>query len=229
MSTDDDPAILDGLPRDFPHDLAPGEQPPEVISVLQKQQQHTSGEHPPSAGISHATALPAQHKASPAHTDQSLPSPTTTAYTETSVDGKSVADPTHADAPPPPPPEVVMKPLPEAPKPGTVQKGEPAPEGIKNPVDLVAHEHALPAKASKTASQLDDPSVKDLGWRANTVRAPSLIKGMSNDDVFQLIRRFNKVRLVPHGSARTCYRATYSKFNMFARSLLLLPASSISR
>ncbi|RDX43167.1 hypothetical protein OH76DRAFT_1361510 [Lentinus brumalis] len=94
-----------------------------------------------------------------------------------------------------------MKPLPEAPKPGTVQKGEPAPEDIKNPVDLVAHEHALPAKASKTASQLDDPSVKDLGWRANTVRAPSLIKGMSNDDVFQLIRRFNKqiqhVREIP--------------------------------
>ncbi|KAI0696851.1 hypothetical protein C8T65DRAFT_583134 [Cerioporus squamosus] len=87
-----------------------------------------------------------------------------------------------------------MKPLPEVP-------AEPAPEDIQNPVDLVAHEHALPPRAAKTASQLDDPSVKDLGWRADTVRAPSLIKGMTNDDLFQLIRRFNKqiqhVREIP--------------------------------
>ncbi|TFK84092.1 hypothetical protein K466DRAFT_497246 [Polyporus arcularius HHB13444] len=94
-----------------------------------------------------------------------------------------------------------MKPLPEAPEPGSVPQVEPAPEDIKNPVDLVARGHALPARASKTASQLEDPSVKDLGWRADTVRAPSLIKGMSNDDIFQLIRRFNKqiqhVREIP--------------------------------
>ncbi len=211
MSTDDDPAILDGLPRDFPHDLAPGEQQPEVMATIEQQQQ--------------------QHDMTVAQPSPAENSPPT-AYTERSLDGKPSADAAtavHAQVPPPPPPEVVMKPLPEAPEPGSVPQVEPAPEDIKNPVDLVAREHALPAKASKTASQLEDPSVKDLGWRADTVRAPSLIKGMSNDDVFQLIRRFNKVRVVPHGSARTCCRATYSKFNTFARSLLLLPAFSISR
>ena len=67
---------------------------------------------------------------------------------------------------------------------------------LRTLVDLVALEHALPPRAAKTASELDDPAVKDLGWRTDTVRPPSLIKGMSNDDVFMLIRRFNKVRLL---------------------------------
>ena len=192
MSSEDDPAILDGLPRDFPHDLAPGKQPPEVIAVYEKQNSQTIARPQAEETPGHA-ASSNQPAASPAQKDQLLPSPTSTAVSETSREDKPVANaPTAArsDAPPPPPPEVVMKPLPAAPEPVT------APEDVENPVDLVAREHALPPRAAKTASELDDPAVKDLGWRTDTVRPPSLIKGMSNDDVFMLIRRFNKVRLL---------------------------------
>ncbi|KAI0363304.1 hypothetical protein BV20DRAFT_958556 [Pilatotrama ljubarskyi] len=59
----------------------------------------------------------------------------------------------------------------------------------------------MPPASSHVQSQLDDPEVKDLGWRSRSPRVPSLIQGISNDDLFMLIRRFNKqvqhVRAIP--------------------------------
>ncbi|KAI9069704.1 hypothetical protein FKP32DRAFT_1586683 [Trametes sanguinea] len=127
---------------------------------------------------------------SPTTTDRSLPSPTATAFTESSdAHSSAPTDATHVD-PPPPPPQVVMKPLPKTPDPHTT-----------DPVDLVAPGSAMPPASSRVQSELDDPEVKDLGWRKDSAHIPSLIKGISNDDLFMLIRRFNKqvqhVRAIP--------------------------------
>ncbi|EIW63709.1 uncharacterized protein TRAVEDRAFT_157425 [Trametes versicolor FP-101664 SS1] len=84
-----------------------------------------------------------------------------------------------------------MKPLPDTPQ----QDPHSA-----NPVDLVAQGTSMPP-SSRVTSELDDPEVKDLGWRQDSVRAPSLIQGITNDDLFMIVRRFNKqvqhVRAVP--------------------------------
>ncbi|KAI0328422.1 hypothetical protein GY45DRAFT_1347169 [Cubamyces sp. BRFM 1775] len=86
-----------------------------------------------------------------------------------------------------------MKPLPEAPSPPTPHSTD--------PVDLVATGAAMPPTSSRVQSELDDPEVKDLGWRKDSVHIPTLIKGISNDDLFMYIRRFNKqvqhVRAIP--------------------------------
>ncbi|KAI0674025.1 hypothetical protein C8Q78DRAFT_968788 [Trametes maxima] len=50
----------------------------------------------------------------------------------------------------------------------------------------------MPPTSSRVRSELDDPEVKDLGWRRDSTHVPSLIKGISNDDLFMMIRRFNK-------------------------------------
>ena len=64
--------------------------------------------------------------------------------------------------------------------------------------NVVAHTAALPPNPdiSKDVSlDLKDPEVKDVGWNRDPVHIPApLIRGLSNDDVYTLIRRFNKVR-----------------------------------
>lgn len=44
-------------------------------------------------------------------------------------------------------------------------------------------------------AQLKDPEVKDFGWNAppSKITVP-LMHGLSNDDIYALVRRFNKVR-----------------------------------
>ncbi|KAI0776352.1 hypothetical protein BD413DRAFT_602751 [Trametes elegans] len=84
-----------------------------------------------------------------------------------------------------------MKPLPDTPL---------TPHST-DPVDLVAQGAPMPPASSRVQSELDDPEVKDLGWRNDTVRPQTLIQGISNDDLFMIIRRFNKqvqhVRAIP--------------------------------
>ncbi|KAI8980639.1 hypothetical protein BD414DRAFT_516358 [Trametes punicea] len=84
-----------------------------------------------------------------------------------------------------------MKPLPETPE---------SPHSM-DPVDLVAKGTAMPPASSHVQSELDDPEVKDLGWRRDSTHIPSLIKGISNENLFMLIRRFDKqvqhVRAIP--------------------------------
>ncbi|KAI0821958.1 hypothetical protein BC628DRAFT_1328213 [Trametes gibbosa] len=84
-----------------------------------------------------------------------------------------------------------MKPLPDTP---------PTPHSA-DPIELVAQGTSMPPTSSRVTSELDDPEVKDLGWRSDSVRTPSLIQGIPNDDLFMIIRRFNKqvqhVRAIP--------------------------------
>ena len=48
------------------------------------------------------------------------------------------------------------------------------------------------------AQESHDNEVKDLGWNESENHIPSpLVGGMSNDDLWILIRRFNKVRPIP--------------------------------
>ncbi|TCD62854.1 hypothetical protein EIP91_006335 [Steccherinum ochraceum] len=72
--------------------------------------------------------------------------------------------------------------------------------------NLAAHDENIPALAATVAlpptnpdapppvtAQLKDPEVKDYGWNVppNKVPAP-VIHGISNDDLYMLVRRFNK-------------------------------------
>ncbi|PSS29632.1 hypothetical protein PHLCEN_2v2780 [Hermanssonia centrifuga] len=56
-----------------------------------------------------------------------------------------------------------------------------------------------PHKSTKIeATQLKDPEVKDFGWNSPPNAVPSpLIHGLPNDDIYTIVRRFNKVRLTP--------------------------------
>lgn len=63
---------------------------------------------------------------------------------------------------------------------------------------IAATVEPLPQKSTKAeVTQLKDPEIKDFGWnsRPRDVPAP-LIHGTPNDDLFTLIRRFNKVCFV---------------------------------
>ena len=48
-------------------------------------------------------------------------------------------------------------------------------------------------------TELKDPEVKDFGWNSPPRQVPApLVQSLSNEDLFTLIRRFNKVRLLKH-------------------------------
>ncbi|KAH9847923.1 hypothetical protein C2E23DRAFT_846279 [Lenzites betulinus] len=123
------------------------------------------------------------------HPEHPYPSSTTTVSSDDSSHHTETTDATHVD--PSISPESIMKPLPDTP---------PTPHST-DPVDLVAEGTPMPPTSSRITSKLDDPEVKDLGWRSDSVRAPSLIQGIPNDDLFMIIRRFNKqvqhVRAIP--------------------------------
>lgn len=58
-----------------------------------------------------------------------------------------------------------------------------------------SHAMAVADYDDKGAAQLDyddEPEVKDLGWHEEDKPAP-LVAGLSNEQLFTLIRRFNKV------------------------------------
>ncbi|OJT05636.1 hypothetical protein TRAPUB_3559 [Trametes pubescens] len=125
------------------------------------------------------TAVVPDSPTSAAH-ESDLPSPTTTVFTHSSAHSP-ITDATHVD-PPLPPPESAMKPG---------LSDTPQDPHSADPVDLVAQGSSMPP-ASRVTSELDDPEVKDLGWRQDSVRAPALIQGITNDDLFMIVRRFNK-------------------------------------
>ncbi len=129
------------------------------------------------------TAVVPGSPTSAAH-ESDLPSPTTTVFTHSSAHSP-ITDTTHVDPPP----------LPDTPQ---------DPHSA-DPVDLVAQGTSMPP-ASRVTSELDDPEVKDLGWRQDSVRAPALIQGITNDDLFMIVRRFNKVR----GFFCVCFASTHS-------------------
>ena len=74
----------------------------------------------------------------------------------------------------------------------------PAPVGeslIAPTVEPPAHE-----STRVEVTQLKDPEVKDFGWNSKPDAVPSpLVYGLSNEDLYALIRRFNKVRRARSG------------------------------
>lgn len=60
---------------------------------------------------------------------------------------------------------------------------------------IVATEEPVPRiKLDPISTQLKDPEIKDFGWNAPPDRVPApLLNGLSNDDLYTLLRRFNKV------------------------------------
>ena len=61
---------------------------------------------------------------------------------------------------------------------------------VEPPLPFIKNKRAGPLN-----SQLKDPGIKDFGWNVppSKIAAP-LMHGTSNDDIYTLIRRFNKVR-----------------------------------
>ncbi|KZT63651.1 hypothetical protein DAEQUDRAFT_733590 [Daedalea quercina L-15889] len=67
---------------------------------------------------------------------------------------------------------------------------------LASDANIVAHTVELPPDAETSADarlDLKDPDVKDIGWNKDMGHLPpTIINGLSNDDLFLLIRRFNK-------------------------------------
>lgn len=52
-----------------------------------------------------------------------------------------------------------------------------------------------PSGPQPVSAQLKDPEVKDFGWNVSPSKVPApVMNGISNDDLYMLLRRFNKVR-----------------------------------
>ncbi|THH33414.1 hypothetical protein EUX98_g770 [Antrodiella citrinella] len=93
----------------------------------------------------------------------------------------------------PPSPQSVVEPEEQLPTPtiNVVDDSDSAP-ALAATVQLPPPKH--PSRAQATVSlQLKDPEVKDYGWNVppNQVPAP-VLNGISNDDLYLLLRRFNK-------------------------------------
>lgn len=43
------------------------------------------------------------------------------------------------------------------------------------------------------AAQIDHAEVKDMGWNDHPNQIPTLVGGMENEELWTLLRRFNKV------------------------------------
>jgi hypothetical protein len=61
--------------------------------------------------------------------------------------------------------------------------------------------------------QLKDPAVKDFGWNSPPHAVPSpLVHGFSNEDLWVLIRRFNKVSVLSYSNGFVYSSQSYSKY-----------------
>jgi hypothetical protein len=78
-----------------------------------------------------------------------------------------------------------------APKVDEPEKVEAAPED--HPTD--SHELANADHEEKGAAQMDhgQTEVRDLGWNEEAADVPQLVGGLPNEELWTLIRRFNKV------------------------------------
>lgn len=83
---------------------------------------------------------------------------------------------------------------PEAPL-ATAPDGNPV---LESDANVVAHTVELPPDENLGADarlDLKDPDTRDIGWNKDMgCLPPTIVHGMSNEDLFLLIRRFNKVR-----------------------------------
>lgn len=72
------------------------------------------------------------------------------------------------------------------------------PDGSSGPPAMAATAELQPKTLGgpqPVTAQLKDPEVKDYGWNVPPYQVPApVMNGISNDDLYTLLRRFNKVR-----------------------------------
>lgn len=110
----------------------------------------------------------------------------------TSMDGPSTqlpedAPPAYTEVP------VTVDSKPQAPL-ATAPDGHPV---LESDANVVAHTVELPPDEDLSADarlDLKDPDTRDIGWNKDMGHLPpTIVHGLSNEDLFLLIRRFNKV------------------------------------
>ena len=204
VASDDSPEVaqLDGLPPNWPNES------------LKDPPKHTDSPSTPTATQPDPTVTSVA-------VDPSSPSPSGIEQPTDSVPPPTTAQ-TH-ESEPAISPQITEKPLP----------AEPAePEHTDNPDDLKEHLAAVPPVATerKTSSRLlEDPGVKDLGWTDEAPRPAQLIRGLDNDDLFTLIRRFNKVSWFGVVFASSDILLSVPSLSGYAQSCLVHWTSSQSR
>lgn len=70
------------------------------------------------------------------------------------------------------------------------------PEVLESSLPTESHQLAnepLEEGEEMGAAQIDHPDVKDMGWNDHPDSIPTLVGGMQNEELWTLIRRFNKV------------------------------------
>ena len=150
-----DTPVLDGLPRDWPHDMAPG----------RNRDPHTENTTSSQAW---------EHRSAPSRAIPDINSPL-----------NSETEPGSS------PPHVVSqldtaRHLPQTPR------SDPERGSFK--AALAQYGVPLPTYSHHVRSKLDDPCVRDLGWGDEALTPTVLAIGISNEQVFALVRRFNQVR-----------------------------------
>lgn len=117
---------------------------------------------------------------------------------------------------------------PEAPL-ATAPDGNPV---LESEANIVAQTVELPPDNETSADarlDLKDPDVKDIGWNKDMGHLPpTIVNGLSNEDLFLLVRRFNKVRGISVFSSASSHDVR-SNFIMSKLFRNLLQATSTSR
>lgn len=119
------------------------------------------------------------------------------------------------------------KPAKPAPKPITATSEAPLGQNTTTSHQLATGEHEVLGAAQKAGKE---DTTTNLGWQANAVGVDTLVGGLPNEELWTLVRRFNKASLTSSPSSRIAGRThTYrlaSKCTMSKPSLKLLQAAS---
>ena len=119
------------------------------------------------------------------HIQKAAPSPTRVNRHSSTPDIVEKASPFKLEAEPEPEPSVALR----------LDTTESLlPEGGPLQTSSAQEGPPSPPRSSRVLSKLDDPSVRDIGWHDGVATPPVLVSGITNTQVFMLIRRFNKVR-----------------------------------
>jgi hypothetical protein len=90
----------------------------------------------------------------------------------------------------------------QAKKPATAKGDAPLAQATTTSHQLATGDHDYGQLHGKAIEAGKDPNTTDIGWRANGNGVDTLVGGISNEDLWALIRRFNRA------STRTDLRTT---------------------
>jgi hypothetical protein len=83
--------------------------------------------------------------------------------------------------------------------------GRKGPDGVEGPTDSHALSKFSPDDEAKGLAHRagETEHVSDIGWGKSDIIEERIVPGLSNEDLFLLIRRFNKVSLVDRLGVRS--------------------------